>query len=501
MNKRNSSIDSIKLAEEHNANYIERIDKEFKRAIIRVAVCFFIIIGILLAGLYFFVPIITLNGDKVLTVSYNENYIESGAKATCASKDISEDIKIDSDVVDGKLGEYRVESSVKRNVFTARRTRVVKVVDDVAPTILLNGDKSINICPNGRLEDAGYVAHDEYDGDLTNKVTWVLTDEGVTYTVEDSSGNKVVAKRVVIKEDIEKPTITLKGYGTMYLTLNKSYDEPGFSASDNCDGDLSLKVEVINNVDVKRIGKYTVIYKVKDSVGNEALVERIVYVTKDSNVIPTGPGIPGVVYLTFDDGPSASITPRILDILKARNIKATFFVINTGSNLDYLIKRAFDEGHSIALHSNTHNYAKIYTSLDAYYKDLEAISNKVEALTGIKSMIIRFPGGSSNTVSRKYSVGIMTKLSKDVVDKGYHYFDWNVSSGDAGGAKTKEEVYRNVTSGLSKQRSNVVLMHDYANNYKTLNALDDIISYGLNNGYTFDVIDMTTEMIRHRVNN
>ena len=484
-----------------NIEYIKEFDRKVKRSIIKLSICFFLFIGILYIFLFLFVPRLTLNGEKIVDVKYTEKYMEAGATATYMGKDISDDIVITGFVRDGKVGEYKLNYSVKRNIFTIKKTRTVKVIDDISPVITLIGKESLSICPSGEIEESGFSAIDDYDGDITGKVIVENNADGIIYRVKDSSGNETVVKRTVIKKDIEKPTITLNGYSNMYLTVNNTYSEPGFNVKDNCDKDLNDKVEVINNVDNKRVGKYNVIYKVKDSNGNETIIERVVYVVNETNVTPTGPGLPGVIYLTFDDGPSASITPGILDILKARNIKATFFVINTGSGLDYLIKRAYDEGHTIALHSYTHRYDIIYKSIDAYYKDLDEISNKVEKITGKKSKIIRFPGGSSNTVSRNYSNGIMTILSKDVVEKGYIYFDWNVSSGDAGGAKTKEDVYYNVIGGLSKRRSNVVLMHDYANNYKTLNALNDIISYGLNNNFTFAAMDMDTEMIKHRVNN
>ena len=206
-----------------------------------------------------------------------------------------------------------------------------------------------------------------------------------------------------------------------------------------------------------------------------------------------------MIYLTFDDGPSSSITPELLDILKEENVKATFFVLNHGSNLDYLIKREYDEGHTVALHGSSHNYKQIYSSTDAFFNDLSIIQNKVESITGEKPMIIRFPGGSSNTVSR-FNPGIMSILTKEVNMKGYHYFDWNVGSGDAGEAHTPDEVYNNVIKNLGN-KNNVVLMHDYAGNYKTLNAIKRIIRYGKNNGYTFERITMNTPEIHHRVAN
>ena len=122
-----------------------------------------------------------------------------------------------------------------------------------------------------------------------------------------------------------------------------------------------------------------------------------------------------VAYLTFDDGPSTN-TSKILEILRQYNAKATFFVIGT-SKLD-MVKQMADEGHCVALHSDSHDYKKIYTSTDAYFADLQAISDKVKNQIGTAPKIIRFPGGSSNTVSKKYCKGIMTQLVKEVTDRG-----------------------------------------------------------------------------------
>ena len=94
----------------------------------------------------------------------------------------------------------------------------------------------------------------------------------------------------------------------------------------------------------------------------------------------------------------------------------------------------------------------------------------------------------------------MSRLSTEVLQKGYHYFDWNVSSGDAGDVNSTEAVYNMVVKNL-KNGNNIVLMHDSENNYKTLNALRDIIRYGKNNGYSFSAINMNTPMVHHHINN
>ena len=207
----------------------------------------------------------------------------------------------------------------------------------------------------------------------------------------------------------------------------------------------------------------------------------------------------GIIYLTFDDGPSGT-TSKVLDILKSENIKATFFVVNFSSGYEPVIKRIANEGHTIALHSYTHNYKLIYSSKNAYFDDLNKLKNKVKSVTGVDSYILRFPGGSSNTISN-FNKGIMTLLTKKVKEQGYHYFDWNVDSRDAGGAKNSDAVYNNVMKNLNPNRNNVVLMHDFANNNKTVEALERIIKDAKNKGYKFSNITYNTPMVTHGVNN
>lgn len=209
---------------------------------------------------------------------------------------------------------------------------------------------------------------------------------------------------------------------------------------------------------------------------------------------------PSTIYLTFDDGPSY-LTADILDILKEEGVKATFFIEGIyGDDYGYLMQRIVDEGHTIAIHCYTHDYSVVYRSPSAYFNDLYAAKNIVANLTGVDSRILRFPGGSSNTVSRNYSPGIMTYLTQEVQNRGFHYFDWNVSSGDtakigAGG------VYNSVVAGLDGKPVLVVLMHDRSGNEQTRDALWSIIQYGKSNGYAFDRIRMSTPQIHHSVAN
>lgn len=211
----------------------------------------------------------------------------------------------------------------------------------------------------------------------------------------------------------------------------------------------------------------------------------------------------GTIYLTFDDGPSAEITPYILDILAAKGIHATFFIVGyePGTVREELVQRIYDEGHSIGLHGQSHTYSKIYTSLEALEDNFLSLQECIYNSIGIRPTIIRFPGGSSNTVSKHYCQGIMSEATTYFPSQGLNFYDWNVDSQDAGGANTAAEVFENVTTGLKPGRRNIILMHDSASKIHTLEALEAIIDYGFENGYTFKMITPETEIMVHKVAN
>lgn len=204
-----------------------------------------------------------------------------------------------------------------------------------------------------------------------------------------------------------------------------------------------------------------------------------------------------IIYLTFDDGPSI-YTDEILDILDKYNIKATFFVV-CSKNLSEYSKKYIEKGHTIGLHSCSHKYSDIYSSEEAYFNDLNKLSNIIEESTGYKSKYVRFPGGSSNTIS-KFNKGIMTRLSNMLKEKGYKYYDWNIDSNDAGGANSNQ-IYANVIGALENNDRNIsmVLMHD--TKVATKDALDEVIKKALEMGYTFGNINDYTPEIHHYINN
>lgn len=453
---------------------------------------------ILASCILFFViqstPRIILKGSETVILEIGDTYKEEGAEVKYIYKILHLPIQIENHVNKKKIGTYKIEYITTYKGKKIIKSRTVQIVDTKKPEITLQGEEKKIVCPGKQYQEEGYTAFDNYDQDLTEKVHRDVHHDKIVYTVIDSSSNKAKKTRTLVYEDKESPHIRLEGDTNITIYQNDTFKEPGYHAVDACDGDITKEVRVEGKVDTSTIGTYKLIYISEDSSGNESKTERSVsVVTKPINADKT-------IYLTFDDGPSASITPGILKILKEENVKATFFVINHSSTLDYLIKQEYTEGHTVGIHSYTHNYAKIYASTTAYFEDLYAMQDKIEKITGHKPTIIRFPGGSSNTVSRKYSNGIMTILTKQVQEKGFQYFDWNVGSGDSGDVHTKDAVYQNVVSHLTK-KSNVVLMHDFEGNIKTLEALRDIIQYGKQNGYRFARIEIDTFPAHHGINN
>ena len=204
------------------------------------------------------------------------------------------------------------------------------------------------------------------------------------------------------------------------------------------------------------------------------------------------------VYLTIDDGPSAN-TQKVLDILDKYNCKATFFVIGLDSDYFPMIKEAYDRGHTIGLHSYTHDYATVYSSVDAYYADLDAIAQVVKEQIGYVPCFIRFPGGSSNAISADYCTGIMSELVNSVQERGYQYYDWNMSIGD-GAEHTTEELVGYATEPT--ELTNIVLLcHDSGTKQTTVEALPKIIEHYQALGYTFKAIDRSTLVPHHGVSN
>ncbi len=404
--------------------------------------------------------------------------------------------KIKGSVNTKRLGTYTITymADYKDKHFVKRKK--IKVVDKEKPVLGIEGAFT-NVCPNGKTEGIKISATDNYDGDISDKVKYKIKDNKIIYKVSDSSGNTTRKEFDVNIMDNKGPTIILNDENIIYLAVGSKYKEPGYVAIDDCDGNITENVKVSGSVDTSKKGTYELAYSVSDEYGNETKVNRIVKVFP-KNKYKAGELSSKTIYLTFDDGPGAH-TARLLDILKKYDVKATFFVTGYNNNYNELLKREADEGHTVGLHSYTHNYSLIYSGMDAYMEDLLKIQNKVKEYTGIESTIIRFPGGSSNTISRKYRTLIMTDLTKKVEEIGFRYFDWTIMSGDAGNTTDSNKIVENVTGAIKENEPNVVLMHDIKS--YTVDSVERIIEFGLSNGYTFAPLTMDSPIVHQKVNN
>lgn len=293
-------------------------------------------------------------------------------------------------------------------------------------------------------------------------------------------------ERYCAEEDTLAPEIELVGGETVTILEGAKYTEAGATASDYCE---VVENSTAGTVDTATAGKYELTYRAVDARGNVAEAVRTVEVRSRGA---------GVVYLTFDDGPGP-YTARLLDMLAKYKVKATFFV--TGMGDEALIAREYDEGHTVGLHSMSHNYAEIYQSEEAYFADLYAVQERVKRVTGQTVALLRFPGGSSNLVSTKYDggTGIMSRLVAEVERRGFTYFDWNVLAGDAAGAESADEVFWNVVSGLRAGEDTIVLQHDVKE--FSVEAVEWIIEYALEQGYVFDRLSEESFTAHHGVNN
>ena len=177
------------------------------------------------------------------------------------------------------------------------------------------------------------------------------------------------------------------------------------------------------------------------------------------------------VYLTFDGGPDEN-TNEILDVLAKYNVKATFFVIGSESDeMKAVYRRIVDEGHTLGMHSYSNSYSTIYSSSDSFEKDVTKLNAYLKKVTGEKSQYYRFPGGSNNEISNVD----MSEFIHVLNEKKITYFDWNVSAGDSASDYSVQDIVTNVTEGVSKYKTSVVLLHDGDDKSTTVEALGPLI--------------------------
>ena len=200
-----------------------------------------------------------------------------------------------------------------------------------------------------------------------------------------------------------------------------------------------------------------------------------------------------IVCLTFDDGPSA-VTPRVLDVLAEEEVPATFFVMAAENNSAFLplVEREVEEGNQVALHTASHEYRRIYSDTDAYWQDIKHLRAALADYLDVDAIhYLRFPGGSTNTVSQKYGGSdIMKRLKAQAKEMGYRYIDWNVCAEDAvGGHPSADTIFHNIVDGVGDKTTCVVLMHDTAATETTAEALPRVIAWFKEQGFRFCTVE------------
>ena len=427
-------------------------------------------------------------GGEHISLEYGESYaddVSAYALIPLVDKELSLDCFSPTIPDTHTLGRYVITYTASFLGRSHSAERIIDVIDSTAPEISLTADSAYEADWLEGYVEEGYSAFDLCDGDLTDKVEIKRGDGFVEYSVSDSSGNKSTVRREI---DYRKnlPTITLSG-GDLVISPRPFYSEPGFTALDGQGADCSAQLTVEGNVDSRKAGEYTISYVLANLCGDTVRVSRNVTVLCESCPEICTPE-EKTIYLTFDDGPGP-YTDMLLDLLDAYDVKASFFVTGNGGRYNTCIKRAYEAGHSIGVHSYGHNYGYIYSSEENFYTDFNAAQQLIYDQTGSYTQLYRFPGGSSNTVSR-FNYGIMSRLSTELEDMGYRYFDWNVDSGDASYARNSAAVAANIINGCARRHCSVVLQHDIK--LHSVYAVESVIQWGLENGYSFKALELSS---------
>lgn len=442
-------------------------------------------------------PLIVFH-EKTIEIGIGEPFENPLDQIKKIRKGNIEDVVVNTSGLDNtQMGKYPIIYTINEKEYTLN----IKVVDKIAPEFdVIPGETDAGIPVKPETLVTNII--DQTKTTVTLDGKYNFKEEGtieVTVALKDECDNitkKTTTVKILPKDEIEpevsyEETITLQKGSTYnpleYIEINDNQDpKPIVEITDS-------------DLNTDQMGEYTIEYVGRDRSGNEIEFTQNIEVVERKEIGKQDATDENIIYLTFDDGPSYN-TPKILEILDQYQVKATFFVTGANQKDNQYIKQAYDKGHTIGLHTYSHNYETIYQSPKAYFDDLKKVSDMVEALTGETPKYIRFPGGSSNTISANYKEGIMTALSRQVIDRGYQYYDWNISSEDATGNNV--DVHKIISSATSARDGNlVILFHDGRLKDTTVDALPKVIEYYQSLGFTFKAIDDTSYVCHHGINN
>lgn len=406
------------------------------------------------------------------------------------------DVNVDTSKINfSKPGKYPITYSYN-NIKT---TITIELKDTIKPD-LETQELTIDLGMKVEARDLIKASYDSNRTEVKFKQNYQFNEVGdQNVEIIICRGNNCITKQSVV-HILPKDTTPPEIIGIRNLSVLKDSDIDllsSVSVKDNQDDNPILTIDS-SNLDISKVGDYQITYHAKDRSLNTIKETCIVSVVENKTIGSYNQTNEKVVYLTFDDGPSEN-TQKVLEILDVYDAKATFFVTGTNEEYYYLIKKAHEAGHTIGLHTYVHEYDQIYNSSSSYFSDLKRIEDLVYSQIGSIPKYIRFPGGSSNNVSKEYCYKIMTKLTKEVINRGYQYYDWNEDSEDGSGELSVKQLIKNATA--AKDNNIILLFHDANGKENSLEALGPVIEYYQDKGYVFKGIDDSSYVVHHSINN
>lgn len=281
--------------------------------------------------------------------------------------------------------------------------------------------------------------------------------------IYDEDVQLIIKKKLNIKKTILFTLITIAVVAIVIIAI--------FFSVKHINGSKNINAILKKDVPIQHVAKYK--EKIKQTQDIREQIANIYHSDEKR------------VFLTFDDGPSQSVTPLLLDLLKQEEIKATFFVLGSRVNVNPdLVKREYEEGHYIANHGYSHIYGQIYSNpesiIDEFNRTEDAIRNAI-GNPDYKSYLFRYPGGS---IGGKYR-DIKEQAKGLLNDNSIAYLDWSSLSGDAEGKNTIEDLYNYSVETIGEKNSVVILMHDASDKILTYEMLPQLINYLREKGYEF----------------
>ncbi len=394
----------------------------------------FIIWFTALIGLIIYNPFLSLKliGDEELTVTLGDQYNDLGVDATFFGQKIQNEVIVTGNVDTSSINTYELIYTIKKGLAQRNITRIVKIVDNIAPELNLLGDKEYVLCGRDFVEQ-GYRATDNYDGDITGKVLTERHNDRIIYKVKDSNGNETTTERILNSHDSIKPTISLNGASLLTIKLNGIYEEYGVQVVDNCDGKILDNIKIENEIDTSKVGDYIVTYTANDTSDNEVKVTRTVKVFNENDMNDG--------YEETVKGPT--YIKGILIVNKKYSIPSNFGGLNTEANeeLKKMQTEADTLGYNLKLKSGYRSYSTQTAIYNRYVKNYgltyanqrSAKPGHSEHQTGLAFDIGQVSQSFGNTESGKwlasncYKYGFIIRYPKGKeLITGYSYEPWHV---------------------------------------------------------------------------